>query len=144
MSSVDIVDNNIYGAAASHATPLYINTSLPSGRIVNNVGINPVQQYAQGNVTGATTFTRVNGNSITATLVGNVTLTLPNALVSGEVLYLELTQDGTGGRSITKPANVKLVGGAFSPTAAASATDSWTLKNDGTNWIEVGRALNVS
>lgn len=110
----------------------------------NNKGWNPEQIYAQGNVTGATTFNRLNGDYITATLTGNITTTITNGKNSGDLLTLELSQDGTGSRTISKPSNVKLVGGAFSPTATAGATDIWQLRWDGTNWVEVSRSLNIS
>jgi hypothetical protein len=131
MSGIDIIDNNIYGANGSHGTPLYINTTLPSGRIVNNIGINPIQQYAQGNVTGATTFTRLNGNTITATLTGNVTATLTAGIVAGDTLCLVLTQDTTGSRTISWPGNVK-----NGPTlqTSTSSIDVIYLVFDGTNW----------
>lgn len=113
--------------------------------VITNVdGLTPDCLFAQGNITGATTFNRANGRHITATATGNITTTITNGFMNGDRLTLEITQDGTGGRTISKPTNVKLVGGAFSPTAAAGATDSWTLEWDGTNWIEISRALNVS
>lgn len=100
--------------------------------------------YAQGNVTGATTFDVANGEVITATLTGNVTTTLAGGHYVGQRLRLLLTQDGTGSRTISKPTNARLPGGAFSPTATAAATDAWTLEWDGTNWREISRTLNVS
>lgn len=112
--------------------------------IRNNGAYNPEAAYAQGNVTGAVTFDRVNGSTITATATGNITATVTNGKAKGDRLTLRITQDATGSRTISKPSNVKLVGGAFSPTATASATDQWELEWDGTNWNEVARSLNVS
>jgi len=100
--------------------------------------------YSQGNVTGATTFNRANGATITATATGNITTTLASGRYIGERLVLRITQDATGGRTISKPSNAKLVGGAFSPSAGAGAIDTWHLQWDGTNWNEIGRALNIS
>jgi hypothetical protein len=113
-------------------------------KIEDNQGFNPLGTYAQGNVTGATTFDRANGQTITFTLTGNVTTTVTNGKAKGDRLTLVGTQDGTGSRTISKPSNVKLVGGAFSPSAGAGAVDVWELEWDGTNWIEIGRSLNVS
>ncbi len=100
--------------------------------------------YAQGNITGATTFDVGSGEVITATLTGNITTTFANGHYVGQQWKLLFTQDATGGRTVSKPTNARLPGGAFNPTATASATDEWILEWDGTNWIEVSRALNVS
>lgn len=122
-----------------------VKMTIATGSIAkNNEGVNPENLYAQGSVTGATTFNRVNGETITFTLVGNVTVTITNGLVPGDRLTLIGTQDATGGRTMSKPSNVKLVGGAFSPSSASNAVDSWTLQWDNTNWREISRSLNMS
>jgi hypothetical protein len=136
-----IADNTIVGyLSAGYAS----SGTIISETIRNNTGINPDTLFVKGNITGATTFTRVNGQHIVATLTGNVTTTITNGAVKGDRLTLELTQDGTGSRTISKPSNARLVGGAFSPTVAANATDIWMLEWDGTNWVEVSRSLNIS
>ncbi|MGI8483729.1 MAG: hypothetical protein ACR2OU_05655, partial [Thermomicrobiales bacterium] len=99
--------------------------------------------YAQGNVIGATTFKVRYGNLITATLTGNITVTL-SAGLKGDILVLKLTQDATGSRTVTWPANFKKAGGTLTLSTAASATDVITMRFDGTSWIEVSRALNIS
>lgn len=126
----------------SVTTPITLLGTSTSAKNID--GCNPERLYAQGNVTGATTFNRINGDVITATLTGNITTTITNGKVNGDTLTLILTQDATGGWTISKPSNVKLVGGAFSPSAGANAVDQWTLKWDGTNWREIARALNQS
>lgn len=100
--------------------------------------------HAQGNVTGATTFNREDGHTITATLTGNITVTLTNGVKKGETLTLKLTQDGTGNRTVTWPSNFKKAGGSLTLSTGASAVDMITMQWDGTNWNEVSRALNVS
>jgi hypothetical protein len=52
------------------------------------------------------------------TLTANRTLTFSNP-VQGEVIFLQLTQDGTGGRTLTLPASAKVISGTFSTTANA-------------------------
>jgi hypothetical protein len=101
-------------------------------------------KYAQGNVTGATTFNRANGPIITATLTGNITVILTDGTRIGELLELRLTQDGTGSRTVTWPSNFKKAGGSLTLSTAAGAKDLITARWDGTNWVEVSRALNVS
>jgi len=110
----------------------------------NNFGINPDTEYSAGNITGAVTFDRVNGIHQTATLTGNITVTIPSTYFNGELLTLELTQDGTGSRTVTWPANFKKAGGSLALSTAAGATDIINMRWDGTNWVEVSRALNVS
>lgn len=100
--------------------------------------------YAQGNVTGATTFDVNNGEYITFTLTGAVTTTLSGGHYVGQELILEGTQDGTGSRTLSKPTNARLPGGVFAPTATAAATDRWVLRWNGTSWVERSRTLNIS
>lgn len=120
------------------------NSSWAATNLIKNSVTQPVT-YAQGNLTGATTFNHANGDVITGTLTGNVTTTITNGTVVNETLQLVLTQDGTGSRTISKPANVKLVGGAFSPATGANTISSWSLLWDGTYWIQSSPAvLNVS
>lgn len=144
LTSVSTANNNTY--SNNICTGGVTAVALFAGAndcIVNNTGINPMTVYAQGNVSSGTTFNRVNGSLITARLTGNITTTVTNGFAPGDTLTLQISQSG-GGNTISKPANVRLVGGAFSPSAGASAVDQWTLRWDGTYWNEIGRALNIS
>jgi len=139
----DSSQNNNYYFNNYFSTNINTPLSIFSINAKNNIGVNPDCVFNQGNITGATTFSRVNGSLITATFTGNVTTTITNGVIPGDELILQLTQ-GSGGNTISKPSNVKLVGGAFSPSAGAGATDIWRLVWDGTSWNEVSRALNLS
>lgn len=110
----------------------------------NNKGLNPDEVYAQGNVTGATTFNLSNGSTITATLTGNITVTLTNGASYGDRLSLILTQDGTGSRAVTWPSNFKKAGGTLTLSTAASAVDTISMIWDGTNWREVSRSMGLA
>ena len=84
--------------------------------------------YAHGNVSGAVTVNWQNGNHQTMTLTGNVTLTFSNAAPTGKLgaYILFITQDGTGGRTVTFPASHKATTGstfAISGTAASTMTE---------------------
>lgn len=74
----------------------------------------------------------------TITLTGNCTFTLTGA-TAGTVATLELilTQDGTGGRTVTWPGSVKWSGGAPTLSTAAAAVDRVVLAsyNGGTTWF---------
>lgn len=96
--------------------------------------------YDLGNISGAVTVDYTNGSYQYGTLTGNITsLTINNPPPTGNVAYLtlELTQDGTGSRTID------LTGGTyFAPdggidlSTAASAKDKLRLetRNAGTRW----------
>lgn len=124
-----------FNAAGSLVTTPTTNVTVSGD---DNIGINPNVTYSQGNVTGATTFNRVNGSLITATLTGNITATLPAGLVIGDTLTLKLTQDSTGSRLVTWPSNFKKANGSLALSTAANATDIIPMRYDGTNWVALG------
>ncbi len=107
----------------------------------NNRGINPIAPYSLGNIAGAVTVTRVNGDHQYGTLTGNVTFTVTNGSFIGDRLILVLTQDATGSRTVTWPSNVKLANSSLTLSTAANAVDTVSLVWDGNNWRETGRAL---
>lgn len=124
----------------------FLNT-MPAGLNLygeNNIGLNPDKNYALGSITGATTVNAANGTMQTATLTGNVTITLTTSLVLGTQLRLVLTQDATGSRTATWPSNFKKAGGSLVLSTLANAQDTVTMRWSGSDWVEVGRALNVS
>lgn len=122
-------------------TPIHVS----GNELHDNAGKTVEWKHAQGNVSGTVTFNVANAPIITATLTGNITsLTLTSGSFVGQTLELRLTQDGTGSRTISWPSNFKKAGGSLTLTTTASATDRIIMKYDGTNWIEVSRALNVS
>lgn len=136
--------NNVQGIDISNNRFINCNTPIVIGvggvtnmTGHNNVGINPDVLYAQGNVTGATIFDRVNGLHITATQTGDITVTMPSTYFNGELLTLEIV---TGGHAQTWPGNFKTAGGSLVMTGTSTVTARW----DGTNWVEISRALNVS
>ncbi len=74
----------------------------PTGISVRyNGGFNPDVFFAQGNVAGATTFSPVNGSTITPMLMGNVTATITIGKVVNDTFTLTFTQDATGSRTMT-------------------------------------------
>lgn len=80
---------------------------------------------AKGNVTGAVTIDITGGNHQTLTLTGNVTLTVNNPAPTGNFapLFLYITQDGTGGRTVTFPAAfVDTAGNNFSISGTTAST----------------------
>lgn len=120
------------------ATPVDATEGTPIAKgLKGDVGdLSPVTISSA--VTGAVTLTTANLPSTQLwTLTGNVTLTLPTppATVSGTIT-LVLTQDATGGRTITWPAGVKWPDGiARQPAAGAGTTSVVHLLWTGAAWF---------
>jgi len=131
------VENNSF-VSNFNQTPRVAGTN---SAVRNNRGINPIAPYSLGNIAGAVTVTRVNGDHQYGTLTGNVTFTVTNGSFIGDRLILVLTQDATGSRTVTWPSNVKLANSSLTLSTAANAVDTVSLVWDGNNWRETGRAL---
>lgn len=105
---------------------------------------------ALGNTTGTMTINLANGSIFTATLTGDVTTTTftneSNSPVAGNSFTLILTQDGTGSRTVTWPAEVKWSGGA--PILSTGAADidifSFITPDSGTTWYGFTGGLNFA
>lgn len=82
------------------------------------------------------------GNDFRVTIAGNRTIAAPSNLTDGQQLILAVTQDATGGRTLTWNAAWKF-GSAGTPTlsSAPSATDVLAFKNYGGNMRYLGSAL---
>lgn len=147
-----IADNDFYGFSESNAIATddlvtsrmirFGNTIIADSGSGNAVAIDSHSVYQVGNITGSTTLNWRNGKFQVATLTGNVTLAINSGSIKGESLVLVLSQDATGGRTITMPANIKLArGNTFTPSIGPNATDTLSLYWDGTNWSEQSRAI---
>jgi hypothetical protein len=142
-SNILICNNSLIGNLTG---PLSVPTSagvqIPGiVSVKNNIGVNPEWLYALGSVTGSTAFTSSNGNYQTATLTGNITATIASGNAETDLLILQLTQDATGGRTISWPANVKLANGGLTLSTTANAVDTVVLYYDGSFWREQSRAM---
>jgi hypothetical protein len=95
---------------------------------------------ALGNTGTATTINLLNANVFTATLTGNCTFTLSNAIATGSSSFtLILTNDGTAGRTVAWAGGSFVFPGgasALSRTTTANAVDVWVFftPNGGTTW----------
>ncbi len=144
-SAINVSNNDLRGnlTGAFLKSSFTLSTTLPGLSLLNNHGLNPDCSFA---VAFSTTpaFTRSNGRVQTLTLTDNITPTLPvtaNTLQAGERMTLILTQDGTGGRTVTWPSNFKKAGGTLALSAGAGAVDVIEMIYDGTNWQETGRNM---
>tara|TARA_R100001530_G_scaffold65796_2_gene47128 strand:- start:7937 stop:8992 length:1056 start_codon:yes stop_codon:yes gene_type:complete len=81
------------------------------------------------------------------TLAGNRTLDAPTNQVDGAFYSLAVIQDGTGSRTLSFASGpgYKFAGGT-APTVSTGAADrdEFVFKSDGTDFIEIGRQLDVS
>jgi hypothetical protein len=77
--------------------------------------------YAGGTLAPAAT----NGNILTLTLTGNLTINAFTNPISGQTITLIITQDATGGRTLTS--TMKFAGGSKTLSTAANATDILTI-----------------
>ena len=79
------------------------------------------------------------------TLGGNRALAAPsNAVGSGQYISLLVIQDGTGSRTLTWNAVYEFTADtAPTLTTTANYGDLFTLRYNGTKWLEVGRNLNL-
>ena len=77
-------------------------------------------------------------------LTENITTITINNASTGRIITLLLQQDSTGSRTVAGFAsNVKLAGASFTVTSNATRYSTLTLVYDGTNWVEIARALDV-
>lgn len=93
---------------------------------------------ALGNISGAVTIPFGSGPVFSATLTGNVTFTFTGSVAGVAcTMTLYLTQDATGGRTVTWPGSVTWIGGT-QPTAVTTpgALNIYTFQtlNNGTTW----------
>ncbi len=108
-----------------------------TGKVVANTTVTAPQfaSTVQTLTDGATiTFNANNGSNAAVTLAGNRTLAFSN-VVAGSYYTLIVIQDATGGRTLTLPANSKVIGGgsgAVTLSSTASSVDLITFYYDGT------------
>ena len=131
-----------------------IQTALDGKRAVGNIPGNEITQDAShrfvtdgektlwnntvhnaGDINGSVSFTGFNANrTYKARLTGNTTFSSISGGVEGNVYVMIFTQDGTGGRTITLPSNVKIPTGE-TPDTGANKISILTMYFDGTNFL---------
>jgi len=96
---------------------------------------------ALGNISGSVSLASLDAVDMpnrvfTATLTGNVTIdsaNFPAGCAPGTQFAMRLTQDGTGGRTLTL-SNIKKSQGVLSLSTPAGSIDIIMFMYDGTNW----------
>lgn len=124
------------------STPRFARIGLGTGAgataVITTTGQVNTGYYANGSSGAAATISWNNGMVQKITLTDAATLTFSNP-ISGVAQYrLDLTQDGTGSRTVTWPGTVVWQGGsAPTLTTAAGKTDICTFMYNGTNYYGV-------
>jgi len=88
--------------------------------------------YAFGNTSGTIAADATSATIFTMTLNGNLTMNALTNVVTGSNATFVITQDGTGGRTLTS--SWKFAGGAKTLTTAGTATDMISVFYDGSTY----------
>lgn len=133
------VKGNLYGNLTA---PILVQNTSDTIYVTDVIGINPNGKKAMGNISGSTSFDSSIANTFIATLTGNVTAVLPTSAVGGARITMILVQDGTGGRTLTLPANATS-GTTLTLSTAASAVDiiSFIYDSVAGKWRVSGKSL---
>lgn len=136
------------GRGSDHLTGTFSSTSSALSNVFENcIGLNPRGFSSLGNRDGSATvtFDRRDAETFYATLTGNwgtVVMPATAGLGRGMAMTLVLTQDATGGRTITWPSNFKKAGDSLviDPTPNITTTIGMVLDSAG-DWQEVSRSI---
>ncbi len=101
--------------AGSETGEIVFNTNLGGAGVGQAFAISGSQYYGtlwnKGNISGAVTLDFINGNTVTATLTGNVTSLAFSNLRTGGVYFIHFIQDALGPWTLAVPAALKVDGG---------------------------------
>lgn len=104
--------------------------------LTNPTVTNYVETLYSANTSTAITVSLANGTVQNLTLTANATITMPTA-VAGKSFIIILSQDATGGRTVTWTTVVWPSATAPTITSTASKKDIFSFFSDGTNWYGV-------
>ena len=126
--------NQILVSAGSSA-PTWTST-ITTPTLTNPTVTNYTETVYTANSSTAITLDLANGTFQNITLTGNATITMPTA-VAGKSFLLLLSQDATGGRTVTWSTVVWPGGTAPTITSTASKRDIFSFFSNGTSWFGV-------
>jgi hypothetical protein len=139
LSNVDNTTDASKPVSTATQTALDLKANLASPTFTGTVTA-PIYASTPQTLTDATTIAwdPANGLNASVTLGGNRTLSFTTTPTSGSYGTLVVTQDATGGRTITLPSTANKILGSTSTTAialssAANAKDILNFYYDGTN-----------
>jgi hypothetical protein len=125
----------IFISGGSAASPTWTST-LTTPTLTNPTVTNYTETVYTANSSTAITLDLANGTFQNITLTGNATITMPSA-VAGKSFLLLLSQDATGGRTVTWSTVVWPSGTAPTITSTASKRDIFSFFSNGTSWFGV-------
>jgi len=112
-------------------TETFTNKTLTNPTVTNYV-----ETLYTANTSTAITIDLANGTVQNLTLTGNATITMPTA-VAGKSFIIILSQDGTGGRTVTWSTVSWPSATAPTITSTASKRDIYSFFSNGTSWFGV-------
>lgn len=142
LNAVGVISATSYNTKGSGGYKISGTDIITSSREIQKVVLKSYAEkyYNFGNTGTAPILDLSNGNFVTATLTGNATwvFSLGTGVTSDAIAFtLHLTNDGTGGRTITWPISVKWPNNTVpTRTTDASKTDVYTFYtyDGGSNW----------
>lgn len=142
LTNVDVSNNDLTGNATAG---LLLQNAASSGiSAYNNRGANPEGRYDMGTTSGTLTFDRAVASTFKIILNGNLTAVMPASAVDGAKMTWIIQQDGTGGRTLTLPANAAAgYNGNLVLSTQTNAIDiiTWVYDLSTTKWRELSRAM---
>ena len=126
VAATSISQNWNVPTAGSETGEILFNTNLTGLGLGQAFTISGSQYFGtlwnKGNISGATTLDFINGNTVTATLTGNVTSLAFSNLRTGGVYFIHFIQNALGPWTLTVPAALKVNGG-YTITASINTRD---------------------
>ena len=126
--------NGVAEEIAVTGTGSAVLATTPS--LTNPTVTNYVETLYSANTSTAITVDLANGTVQNLTLTGNATITMPTA-VAGKSFIIILSQDATGGRTVTWSTVVWPSATAPTITSTASKRDIYSFFSNGTSWFGV-------
>ena len=124
---------NLFSALTDDTgTGLVVFNNAPA--LTNPTVTNYVETLYSANTSTAITVDLTNGTVQNLTLTGNATITMPTA-VAGKSFIIILSQDGTGGRTVTWSTVSWPSATAPTVTSTASKRDIFSFFSNGTSWF---------
>ena len=131
--------------AASETSRIVFATTQSGLGLGDSFTIEGDQHYGvlwdKGNISGSVTLDFINGNTVTATLTGNVTSLAFSNLRTGGVYYIHFIQNALGPWTLTVPAALKVEGG-YTITASVNARDLLICSATSTTQLYCAKAQN--
>jgi hypothetical protein len=122
------------GYATTSSLSAYVTTSTAQS-VTGTKTFRGIQEtvYAYGTVSGTIAPDATSGTIQTMTLSGELTLNALTSPQAGQSVTLKITQDGTGGRTLTS--TMKFAGGSKTLSTSSNAIDIVNIVYDGSDYL---------